>query len=273
MNKHNNPEIYHKKAYNIDYPIESFAFFEDPFYVVIGDNKFSLTDINLNIESKDLRVKGNIKLMNLTRIKNSLLNPNIMGFFSYIPFMECNHGVISMGHQLSGILKVNGEEIDFTGGKGYIEKDWGKSFPSSYVWLQSNHFPDASTGLFCSVAKIPFLLFSFNGYICNLVHQGEEYRFATYNGSKLLMDDRAENGVMLKFKNKEYSLEIKGVSLLSKKLLAPKVGSMDKMIKEGLSGKIEVLLRDKDGNVVLDSKSDQCGMEIVEELLPVNAEK
>ncbi|MCK7537696.1 MAG: tocopherol cyclase family protein [Marinilabiliales bacterium] len=29
---------------------------------------------------------------------------------------------------------------DFSGGRGYIEKDWGHSFPSAYVWMQSNHF-------------------------------------------------------------------------------------------------------------------------------------
>ncbi|MEZ4893124.1 MAG: tocopherol cyclase family protein [Saprospiraceae bacterium] len=37
-------------------------------------------------------------------------------------------------------LTINGEELDFTGGKGYMEKDWGRSFPSAYFWMQTNHF-------------------------------------------------------------------------------------------------------------------------------------
>jgi tocopherol cyclase len=255
------------KAYNIDYPIDSFSSYENPFSVKAANSKFSLDGITLDIDSKELNVSGNVKLIDLTPIKTSIMNPNIMGFFSYIPFMECNHGVISMSHKLKGSLIVNGETIDFTHGRGYIEKDWGRSFPSSYLWIQSNHFQDATTGLFCSVAKIPFLGFSFNGFICNLIHQGVEYRFATYNGSKLILNEQSDNSVHLQLKNKKYSLGIKGETVLSKKLLAPKMGSMDKTIKEGLSGKVEIILKDKNGHTILAAKSHQCGMEIVDMLL------
>ncbi|WP_243392439.1 MULTISPECIES: tocopherol cyclase family protein [unclassified Mesotoga] len=30
--------------------------------------------------------------------------------------------------------------IDLTGGKGYIEKDWGRSLPDAWIWMQSNNF-------------------------------------------------------------------------------------------------------------------------------------
>jgi hypothetical protein len=258
------------KTYNVDYPIEVFSSDDKPFSVAIANSKFSLDEITLDIDSEEFKVSGNIKLLNLTPIKTSILSPNIMGLFSYIPFMECNHGLISMSHKLSGLLKINGEVIDFTGGRGYMEKDWGKSFPNTYIWIQSNHFEDLSTSLFCSVAKIPFMSFSFTGYICNLIHLGKEYRFATYNGSKLIINDSSANSVHLKFKNSKYSLEIKGEVYLSKKLLAPKLGSMDKVIKEGLSGEVKILLQDKDGHTILESKSNQCGIEIVEALLSKN---
>jgi len=80
-----------------------------------------------------------------------------MGIFAYIPKMECSHGVVSMNHGLEGILKINGEEIDFTGGKGYIEKDWGTSFPKQYIWIQCNNFKNQTTRVFSSVADIPFM--------------------------------------------------------------------------------------------------------------------
>ncbi|MFA9377914.1 MAG: tocopherol cyclase family protein [Lachnotalea sp.] len=253
-------------AYTIHYPIGAFSTKDNTFSISIKNSMFSMDSIKLDINSEKLKVKGNVKLMNLTPIETSALNPNIMGFFSYVPFMECKHGLISMSHQLSGTLNVNGEEIDFTGGKGYIEKDWGRSFPNSYVWIQSNHFEDRTTGLFCSVATIPFLSFSFTGFICNLIHQGKEYRFATYNGSKLIINERTDKIVNLELRNKRYHLEIKGEAVLFKKLLAPKMGTMDKTIKEGLSGKVEILLKDKKGHTILKSKSYQCGMELVDRL-------
>ena len=255
-------------AYMINYPIQAFSTSANPFSISINNSKFSMDCIKLDINSEKLKVNGNVKLINLTSIETSALNPNIMGFFSYIPFMECKHGIISMSHQLSGSLNINGEIIDFTGGKGYLEKDWGKSFPSSYVWIQSNHFEDKTTGLFLSLATIPFLSFSFTGFICNLIHKGKEYRFATYNGSKLIVNERTDTSVHLELRNKRYDLEIKGETVLSKKLLAPKMGAMDKTIKEGLSGKVEIVLKDKKGHMILKSKSYQCGMELVDMLLP-----
>lgn len=51
--------------------------------------------------------------------------------FSFIPFMECNHDIVSVNHDLRGRISVNRNVIEFDGGKGYIEKDWGVSFPEA----------------------------------------------------------------------------------------------------------------------------------------------
>ena len=32
------------------------------------------------------------------------------------------------------------KKIFFHGGKGYTDKDWGTRFPTTWIWLQSNHF-------------------------------------------------------------------------------------------------------------------------------------
>ena len=41
-----------------------------------------------------------------------------------------------MNHTVNGVLMINNEEIDINNGKGYIEKDWGTSFPKKYIWIQ-----------------------------------------------------------------------------------------------------------------------------------------
>lgn len=253
-------------AYNIEYPIETFVSTNSPFSVFIEKNTFSLEKITLDID-KDLKVKGSIELNNITPIQSSLICPNIMGFFSYIPYMECNHGVLSMTHSLTGGIEVNGDYIDFTGGKGYLEKDWGRSFPKQYVWIQSNHFNDPSASIFFSMANIPFLGLSFNGFICNLVFQGQEYRFATYTGAKLKVKNFTDSKVSIEIISRKYTLRIEGTANHSEDLLAPKSGKMDKTIKEMLAGEIEVTLMDSTGKVLFSQISSQCGMELVLELI------
>ena len=60
---------------------------------------------------------------------------------------------------------VDGENINFENGRGYIEKDWGTSFPKKYCWIQCNNFASSEDSLFFSIAHIPFLGFEFMGFI------------------------------------------------------------------------------------------------------------
>ena len=95
-----------------------------------GSCLFSKNGCNINLPG----ISGKISYMNLTPLRY-----DIMGIFKYFP-MQCRHGVISMNHSLSGSIVIDGILHDFNGGKGYIEKDSGKSFPQSYLWLQCNDF-------------------------------------------------------------------------------------------------------------------------------------
>ena len=49
---------------------------------------------------------------------------------------------------------IDGKTIDFTNGIGYIEKDWGKSFPNSWIWMQTNHFKYHNASLMASLSSI-----------------------------------------------------------------------------------------------------------------------
>jgi hypothetical protein len=149
------------------FSLSDFQYNDNPFFIRIGKNVFSHNGIDLLDESSPLT--GKITFSNLTNIKTSKLFPNIMGYYAYLPFMECNHGIISMNHTLNGSLKVNGKNFNFDSGKGYIEKDWGTSFPKEYVWLQCNNFDIPEVSIMCSIANIPFLKKSFQGFICNLL--------------------------------------------------------------------------------------------------------
>ncbi|MPN29068.1 hypothetical protein SDC9_176516 [bioreactor metagenome] len=86
---------------------------------------------------------------------DKLLNAGIMGWYRFVPFMECYHGVVSLTHNLNGKIYINNEVHNFKDGKGYIEKDWGSSMPSAWIWMQSNHFNENNSSFMLSIANIP----------------------------------------------------------------------------------------------------------------------
>ena len=145
----------------VNFSIEDFYYSKDDFFVRIGDNYFSKDSLILDIQGVDLSVIGKIYMNNITelRAERSKKKQKIMGWYYKVPFMECYHGVVSLNHDLNGEIKVNNRIFSFDNGKGYIEKDWGKSMPSSWIWIQTNNFKNSNSSIMLSVAKIPWLGF------------------------------------------------------------------------------------------------------------------
>ena len=98
--------ITNTSSYYINYSIDDFKFSEKPFYIKIKNNIFSKEGIHIDIKdnSQNIKIYGDIKYLNNKNIKTSNINPNIMGPFSYIPFMECNHAILSMKNRTEGEL-------------------------------------------------------------------------------------------------------------------------------------------------------------------------
>lgn len=246
----------------IRYSSDNFTYSHDQFMVQIENQLFTKNEIDINIDDQQIKIKGEIKLQKHIPLKSSLYAPNIMGPFAYIPFMECNHGVISMNSFLSGKLVINNETIDFNQGKAYLEKDWGTSFPSQYIWLQSNHFKNVNTSIMFSYATIPFIGLSFKGLIVNLIYNQKEYRFSTYNFTKIIKKDILDNSIYFILKRGQYKLHVHAKKDSEVELKSPSFGMMNQTIKEGLSGIIDIKLYKKDILVYKDT-GYQAGIEIM----------
>ena len=247
----------------VRFKLEDFKFHQNPFRISIGENTFSESRVSINIKDKDCDINADINLGTFTPLKKSVICPNIMGFFAYIPNMECYHGVISMNHEVSGKIKINNEEIDFNRGKGYIEKDWGTSFPKEYLWIQCNNFEDKGTSVFLSVADIPFGKKSFRGYIVNLLVHGKQHRFATYNNSKLEIEEINDKKIKISLENKDGILKIEGRLTQPCGLMAPKKGEMNIPVKEELSGEVKLYFLNKRNKQIYEGKGSIAGIEVV----------
>jgi len=250
------------KTIYAEFDKNSFIASEFPFALNIQNNTFTENGVDISILHKDVNIQGKVNFSNNTKIETSLLFPSIMGYFSFFTFMECYHGIVSMNHQLDGSLTIDGTPVNFSGGKGYIEKDWGKSFPREYVWMQSNHFENSSTSFMFSEAVIPFKVFRFNGLIVNLIVNGIEYRFATYNGSRVIAKVIKSNSVRYEIVKGSLKLCLEAHNDKTISLASPKNGAMVQSIKEGLSGEIKLQLFANNKLIYADTGT-HAGLEIM----------
>jgi hypothetical protein len=250
------------KTYYIRYDVEDFSYHPKEMVIQIGQSSFLKNEVILNIQNNELSLQAHFNHQNLHPIDTSFLIPNIMGPLAYLPFMETKHGIISMRHDVDGSLLYGTEAISFTGTVGYLEKDWGTSFPSKYTWLQCAHFKDPETSFFFSYATIPYLGVTFNGFICVLNVENKEYRFATYNFSKVVSIHHTKDHVEVTLKKRQFTLHILANVEHVVDLPSPKEGQMNQLIKEGLSGSVKIKLYHKKSLIYQDEGS-HAGVEIM----------
>ncbi|BCJ92742.1 hypothetical protein acsn021_03110 [Anaerocolumna cellulosilytica] len=259
--------IWNEDSYSLDFNEEEYKVDKYHKRISIGNNVFSKQGVRVDIQSKDITLKGIIRYGCLNPIRYTIMGP-----FQYLPMMECKHEVISMSHALQGKIMINGRVLVFNGGQGYIEGDSGCSFPKDYLWLQCNRFEENEASIMISVAHIPFLGLSFKGCICVIHYKGKEYRFATYLGTRVICS--CPKAIVLSQGNYRLKVYLSEQSQtqarqedkklnFSHSLLAPLNGLMNRYIKEEhlLQGRFLLF---KKGKLTFDLFSNYVSYEYVE---------
>lgn len=245
------------------YTASEFVAAKDRFEVQLGENRFNSTSVCLNIQDEQRHIQGEVTFGQLTPWEVTLASPGVMGPFAWIPNMECYHGVLSFDHNLQGGFLLNGAYIDFSGGKGYLEKDWGKGFPSGYVWMQSNHFATDRTSLETAIAIIPSGFgTSFRGMQCGFWHEGQLYKFTTYSGARLKHFRIQEHEVHITYTDRHHQLEINAERAEGTLLHAPIRTEMHRRVNETLKAKIHVKLSNRHGNTLFEGEGINAGLEV-----------
>lgn len=248
----------------VRYPAEEFSYSKKTFSVRVGSNRFSSDGLELDLETDDIVLRGKIDFGGLNPWPVRLFSPGAMGWYAFVPKMEDYHGVVSFFHSISGKAVISGREIEFEGGSGYIEKDWGTSFPSRWIWLQSNNFGDARASLSLSVATIPWRKRHFTGYIIGFWLEGRLFSFSTYSGG--VIENYSVSGpkeVELTVTNRKYSLHVSARKIGGTKLVAPVKGAMVGHVNESLRSTVYVELSDrKRGETIFSGEGTSAGIEL-----------
>ena len=252
-----------QKAHYFRYPPESFQADSKTFDVIVGNSRFTGNSIFLDASHTDISVKADLNFTGIHPWPVSLFSPGVMGWYAFVPSMECYHGVLSFNHHIRGHIEIDGTRHDFTGGKGYLEKDWGTSMPSSWIWMQTNHFPDPEVSLFLSIAKIPWHGSYFNGHIAGLFYHGKVHRFATYTGAALRHLIVSDKEIELCIEDKTMGLRVTGHREAGVELPAPKLGEMTARVNESLKSTIDIIFYRKGSDVMYQGSGTHAGLECV----------
>jgi tocopherol cyclase len=250
------------KTHYYYFPIEDFYFSPTKFAIRIGENYFSEDHLVLNIQRDDVSISGEVIMSGHTYLNNQR-RKNIMGWTRYVPFMQCYHGLVSLNHTLKGEIIKNNVTYHFDKGVGYIEKDWGTSMPSSWIWMQSNNFESSDSSFMLAAARVKWMGSTFNGFLGFYLHNGRVYQFSTHSNAKLHFKTLNSEDLTMTIRRKSFTIQVEAVKGNSGVLIAPVDGSMVRRISESVNGELRITLLDKNGKVLVQDYTSVAGLEIV----------
>jgi tocopherol cyclase len=250
------------KTWWFEYPLNAFEASNRNLDIRVGANRFSASGISLNLTNESAQFRGELTYGDLDRPPQNIGSPGVMGPFSFLPFMECRHGLISLDHRIEGSFEHDGQSVDMAGGRGYIEKDWGSSMPSSWIWTQSNNFPVPGDSFMLSIADIPWLGRRFTGFLCAGRLHGHFIREATYTGARIEGFRLDDHEIGLSIVRGNSRIEFLATRTQGGSLRAPVKGLLSRRIAE--SGDAKVALRWTRGDELLfEGEAPLAGLELV----------
>ena len=85
------------------YPLNEFSASDKKFELTIGGSFFSLDEMRLNLMHGEDPVTARMNFKDIYPWPVKLLSPGVMGWYAFVPGMECYHGILSMDHTIEGL--------------------------------------------------------------------------------------------------------------------------------------------------------------------------
>lgn len=248
------------------FALEEFNYSKGTFDISIARNRFTASGISLDLGKNETRLRGTLSFDGIVPWPVSPLQPGAMGIFQFIPKMECYHGILGFDHRIEGILSIGGRTVDFTEGRGYIEKDWGAGFPEAWIWMQSNHFDEEGISFTSSIAKIPWLGSSFAGFLIGLLYDDKVYTFTTYTGARVSNLMILDKDIRFWVHDNTHGIKVRASRSEGGELRSPVMGEMSGRIIESLTAQIDIRFYSLDQStpeLLFSGTGRNAGLEVV----------
>lgn len=171
---------------------------------------------------------------------------------------------ILMAHGLAtGSIDWNGKIYEFTNAPAYGEKNWGRSFPKKWFWLNCNSFTDQpDLALTAGGGRRQVIFWMEEVALVGIHYRGEFYEFVPWN-SQVNWQIEPWGIWTMQASNDDFEVTVTGTTKFpGTPLRAPTEQGLIFCCRDTMKGKLNLELRTSSGLTILEASSDLCGLEV-----------
>jgi tocopherol cyclase len=185
------------------------------------------------------------------------------GWLSYLPIADPGWQVLTAYGLASGWIEWNNQRYEFLDTPFYAEKNWGHSFPEKWFWINCNRFSDESDLTLTAVGtKRKVLWWSELVGLIGIHYKGQFYSFSSLD-SQLTWRVQPWGKWEMQAQNEYFTVKLLGTTQETGTWLrVPTAEGLQFGCRDTTKGHLILELRDNTGKIIIDGKSDLCGLEI-----------
>jgi tocopherol cyclase len=185
------------------------------------------------------------------------------GWLSMLPIFEPGWQIL-MAHGLAtGWIEWRGQRYEFTNAPAYSEKNWGRSFPAKWFWLNCNSFDRAEGLALTAGGGRRKVLWATEEVGLIGIHYGDRfYEFVPWN-SQMSWQVQPWGSWQMQATNQDFQVELLGTTdLPSITVQTPGADGLRSDCRDTLHGNIQLTLRTRGGELILEAQSNMAGLEV-----------
>jgi tocopherol cyclase len=184
------------------------------------------------------------------------------GWLSYLPIFEPGWQVL-MAHGLAtGWIEWQGTRYEFSNAPIYGEKNWGRSFPEKWFWLNCNSFHEtAGLAITAGGGRRKVLWMTEEVAMIGIHYQGKFYEFVPWN-SQISWQIQPWGEWRLQATNGDVRVELIGTTDSAGTMVStPTEQGLVLGCRDTLKGVLSIDLQTRHGEIVVRANSDLAGLE------------
>jgi len=167
---------------------------------------------------------------------------NSMGYTYFIPNLPCYHSVLNTAQSVSGEIKHQGQCYTLDHEMGYLEKNWGTTFPESYFWVHAVDPNNPAISLLFSRAKIVWLGKTYIKHVGYLCYDGQQIELRELKNCAVSNSNISPENRIIQIRSASAQLDLALGYGREVQFKGPKDGALSRMIHHQADAKVEVSL-------------------------------
>lgn len=185
------------------------------------------------------------------------------GWLSYLPIFEPGWQIL-MAHGLAtGWIEWRGKRYQFSNAPAYSEKNWGRSFPDKWFWLNCNSFSEtAGLAVTAGGGRRKVLWTTEEVAMIGIHYRDRFYEFVPWN-SQLNWQIEPWGEWRIQAIDRDFQVELTGTTDLAGTMVrTPTEGGLVMCCRDTLKGLLTIDLRTRQGKQIIKANSNFAGLEV-----------